>query len=156
MLADVSCIPAAAEYTANIHTQSPCPTLKNDLLFVHVIQRKDKSFPLSCYWFVEFKQETLMWQKWLLVFTQNLSCLCPFVVVYVAVYLKCQSEFCTKILMCSINWLQNCILYENPSKSTVGLGTMLKSCSLRIRCCDMKIMPQLSQHPDKKLEKKRL
>lgn len=152
MLADVSCIPAAAEYTANIQTQCPSPTLKNDLLLVHVIQRKDKSFPLSCYWFMEFKQNTLMWQKWLLVFTQNLSCLCSFVVVYVTVYLKCQSEFCTKILMCFLNWLQNCILYQYPitSKSTVGLGTLLKSCSLRKRCCDVKIMPQLSHHTDKK------
>lgn len=62
VLACVSCIPAFAEYTANIQTQGPSPTLKNNLLLLHGAQLKDmpslKPFPLSCYWFREFKQKT--------------------------------------------------------------------------------------------------
>lgn len=62
LLACVSCIPAAAEYTANIQTQGPIPTKKNNLLLLHVAQLKDmpslQPFPLSCYWFIEFKQKT--------------------------------------------------------------------------------------------------
>lgn len=58
MLACVSCIPAAAEYTATIQIQGPGPTFKNNLLFLHVAQLKDmsslKPFPLSCSRFVEF------------------------------------------------------------------------------------------------------
>lgn len=38
-LACVSCIPAAAEYTANIQTQGP--TLKSRLLLLHAAQLKD-------------------------------------------------------------------------------------------------------------------
>lgn len=56
LLAWVSCIPAAAEYTANIQTQGPSPTPKNHPLLLHVAQLKDmpclQPFPLSCYWFI--------------------------------------------------------------------------------------------------------
>lgn len=62
-LACVSCIPTAAEYTANIQTQGPGLTLKNHLLFLHVAQLKDmpslKPLLQSCYWFIQFKSKKI-------------------------------------------------------------------------------------------------
>lgn len=56
-------MPAAAEYTANIQTQGPSPSLKNNLLLLHAAQLKDvasrKPSPLSCYWFIEFSREEI-------------------------------------------------------------------------------------------------
>lgn len=76
MLACVSCIPAAADYTANIQTQGPpAPTLKNNLLLLHVAQLKDmpslKPFPLSCYWFIEQAEETNVEEEPADLHTQN-------------------------------------------------------------------------------------
>lgn len=97
------------------------PILKNNLLLLHVAQLKDmlslEPFLLSCYCFTEFKQKKKKKRHsrsgyW--PFSQNWSCLCPFVVVNIAVY--------------SHNYVQNthvffsigsrtCILYHCPITS---------------------------------------
>lgn len=99
LLVSVSCIPAAADYTASIQTQGPSPTWKNELFLLHVARLKDmpslKNLSYSVIHTIHRTESDIINVVNMSADLSTKLIIKPvqYVVVNIAVYLKCWSDY---------------------------------------------------------------